>query len=146
MREVAEVLAEALWARLRSLWLAADRLDRLPENRGVESPEVARPDLLAREFVLRLLRVAADPVNYAIARRLTEQPSVALTELATSLGLPRLAVMERVADLVQVNLAARSLVGDQVNATAATAALVELVEAVEQALVERMGRELGRVL
>jgi hypothetical protein len=47
-------------------------------------------------------------------------------------------VAERVADLVQVGLAARSLVGDQVQATAAATAVVELVEAVQAVVARRV--------
>lgn len=139
MREVAEALAEALWARLRSLCLAAERVDRLPENPGGVS-ELGGPerDRLAEEFVLRLFRVGTDPVNYALVRRLAHESSVSLPELARGVGLPPLAVAERVADLVQVNLAARSLVGDQVQATAATVALAELVESVRRELARRV--------
>jgi len=135
----APVLAEALWARLRTLAMAADRLDRLPENPGgVAAVTGAGAELLAREFVLRLFRVGVDPVNYALARRLVEASSLPLVELAREVGLPPLAVAERVADLVQVGLAARSLVGDQVQATAATGAFVETLEAVREQLTHRL--------
>jgi hypothetical protein len=58
--------------------------------------------------------------------------------LSAEVGLPPLAVAERVADLVQVGLAARSLVGDQVQATAAATAVVELVEAVQAEVARRV--------
>jgi len=139
VREVAEALAEALWARLRMLCLAAERIDRLPENPGgVSELGSAEQDQLAEEFALRLFRVGTDPVNYALVRRLVHESSVPLLELARGVGLPPLAVAERVADLVQVNLAARSLVGDQVQATAAGVALVELVESVCKELARRV--------
>ncbi len=134
MRDLLETLAEGLWARIRSLTLAADRLDRLPENPGGVAPGCEAREEVAREFVLRMLRVAVDPVNYALLRQLVGESAVPLVELARGVNLPPLAVAERVADLVQVSLASRSLVGDQVQATAAASAVVELVEGVGQAL------------
>jgi hypothetical protein len=133
-----EALAEAVWGRIRTLALAADRLDRLPENPGGVAAVEGTGELLAREFVLRLWRVAADPTNYALLRRLVRDSSVPLVGLSAEVGLPPLAVAERVADLVQVGLAARSLVGDQVQATAAATAVVELVEAVQAEVARRV--------
>jgi DNA-binding IclR family transcriptional regulator len=60
-----------------------------------------------------------------------------LDALATLLGLPRLAVWERVNDLVQAGLVARSLEADQAGLTAAGEALVELVESIARAAAEK---------
>jgi hypothetical protein len=134
------MLAEALWERIRAIALAAHRLDRLPENAGgvavIHEGEVEK---LAEEFFLRLLRVGADPVNYALLSRIAREASVPLAELAQEVHLPALAVAERVADLVQVGLAARSLIGDHVQATAATNAFIRLV----QGAVGKLGRHIA---
>ncbi len=138
-------LAEALWQRVRSIALAAQRLDRLPENEGgsahLEEGDAAK---LAVELVLRLLRVGSDPVNFKLLFHLVQQGSVGMKELARGVDLPALAASERVADLVQVGLAARSLVGDQVQATEAARAFVELVGDIAQALEARVVEEWGR--
>lgn len=145
--ETLEVLAEALWDRIRAVALAAHRLDRLPENEGgvaaVRDEEAVK---LAEEFLFRLLRAGTDPVNYAILSRLAREASIPMVELSREVHLPSLAVAERVADLVQVGLAARSLVGDQVQATAATGAFVELVQAISHGLARRIAGEWARIL
>ncbi len=142
-----EPLADALWHRVRSIALAAHRLDRLPENAGetarLEGADAAK---LATEMVLRLLRVGSDPVNFKLLSHLVQQGSVGMRELAGEVDLPPLAVSERVADLVQVGLAARSLVGDQVQGTEAARAFVELVGDMARALEARVVEEWGGIM
>ncbi len=132
-------LAEALWQRVRSIALAAHRLDRLPENEGGNA-RLGEADAakLAGELVLRLLRVGSDPVNFRLLAHLVKEGSVGMRELAGGVDLPPLAVSERVADLVQVGLAVRSLVGDRVQGTEAARAFVELVGEVARALEARV--------
>ncbi|MDR5695750.1 MAG: hypothetical protein QN198_01640 [Armatimonadota bacterium] len=142
-----DVLAEALWERIRAITLAAHRLDRLPENQGgVAAAHGEEVEKLAEEFLFRLLRLGTDPVNYAILSRLAREASFPLVELAGEVQLPALAVSERVADLVQVGLAARSLIGDHVQATAATAAFVGLIQSLVQALGKRITEEWATAL
>jgi|DewCreStandDraft_2_1066082.scaffolds.fasta_scaffold00449_9 hypothetical protein len=137
-----DVLAEALWDRIRAVALAAHRLDRLPENAGgVSAVRAGEVEKLAEEFLFRLLRAGTDPVNYAILSRLAREASIPLVELAQEVHLPALAVAERVADLVQVGLAARSLIGDHVQATAATGAFVGFIERAVQELGGRIAGE-----
>jgi len=138
--ETLDVLAEALWDRIRAVARAAHRLDRLPENAGgVATVREGEAEKLAEEFLFRLLRVGTDPVNYAILSRIAREASIPLVELAQEVHLPALAVAERVADLVQVGLAARSLIGDHVQATAATGAFVGLI----QGIVGELGRRIA---
>jgi DNA-binding MarR family transcriptional regulator len=81
----------------------------------------------ARELVLRALRMMGDPLQYRALLRLRESDAD-LGALAALLDLPRLAVWERVNDLVQAGLVARSHEADQAGLSAVGQALVELVE------------------
>ncbi|MDR7515146.1 MAG: hypothetical protein QN165_10095 [Armatimonadota bacterium] len=125
-----ESLAQAVWSRIQALTRAADRLGRFPEN--PPWPELGAEDAkdVGREFALRLLRAGADPVNYRLLQEVVEHRALPLVELAGRLGLHPAVALERVADLVQVGLVERSLVGDSVQATAAAEAFVRLVESV----------------
>lgn len=125
-----EPIVQAVWARIQAVVRAADRLGRFPEN--PPWPELGADDAQAagREFALRLLRAGADSVNYGLLREVVQHGTLPLAELAEPLGLHPVAVLERVADLVQVGLVERSLVGDSVQATAAGEAFVRLVESV----------------
>lgn len=143
-----EPLVQGLADRLRNLVLAMDRLDRL-ETAGElagwlgREREDGRLPEHARELLLRVLRTAADPVNFRLLAALDPLQAVALTELMEEVGLTRVAASERVNDLVQVGLAAREMVGDQIRGTALASGLVELVEEVSGEAGERLRRELG---
>jgi hypothetical protein len=124
-------LGKAVAQRLAEVRAAMDRYSAFafspddeppPPSLGPEDAEAA-----ARELLLRGLRTLADPLNYAFARRLSEGDA-GLGELAELSGLPRLSVWERLNDLVQAGLAARSLAGDRAAITAAGRTLVDLVE------------------
>jgi hypothetical protein len=77
--------------------------------------------------VLRALRVVADPLSWALLARLRTGDATA-SALAEVVGEPRVAVWERVNDLVQTGLASRALDGDVVGLTASGEGLVDLVE------------------
>lgn len=125
-----EPFSQAVWARIQAVIQAADRLARFPENPPWPGLGAEDAKAVGREFALRLLRAGADPVNYRLLREVVEHRALPLVDLAGRLGLHPLAALERVADLVQVGLVDRSLVGDSVQATAAAEAFVRLVESV----------------
>lgn len=126
----AALLGRALAPRLAEIAAALDRYAAFafsPGGGGAPSAlEPGEGGEAGRELVLRALRAASDPLNDRILRRLAEGDATlpGLTELV---ALPRLAVWERVNDLVQVGLVGRSLEGDRAGLTEAGAALVELV-------------------
>lgn len=124
---------------------AADRLGRFPENPPWPELSADHAHEVAREFLLRLLRAGADPVNYGMLREVLRQGSVPLVEVARRVGVHPVAVLERVADLVQVGLVDRSLVGDSVQATAAAGAFVGLVEAVAAGVAAHLGSKTPEV-
>ena len=123
--------ARGLAARLRDAALAADRLAgfAFDESPGGAEPPPSLPDgeerAAAEDFVLRALRTVGDPVNHAILRESLAGPR--LEALGEALRLPRLAVVERVGELVQMGLAVRDLQADTVQATAAGEALAHQV-------------------
>ena len=126
----ASVVGKALGARLREIEAAVDRYAAFTFHPGEASPPPALQDgeagEAARELVLRALRTAGDPLNFRLLARLAEGDA-SLAELAEAAGVPRLVLWERLGDLVQGGLAARSLEGDRAGLTPAGRAVVELV-------------------
>ena len=110
-------------------WLAAEtETERLGEH--------------AREMLLRALKIVADPVNLDLLRGLDPLDAVEFAGLQEATGLGRVALSERLNDLVQSGLASRELVGDQVRSTPLGAGLVEWIETIAgltgAALVEQL--------
>jgi hypothetical protein len=125
------LVATSLAARLADVEATIDRYSSFafrPDEASPSSPP-ADGDVLAvaRDLVLRALAEVADPVNDQLLRRLA-QSDATLAELGTVTSLPRLAVWERVNDLVQVGVARHALEGDRAGLTSAGRALVELVD------------------
>jgi hypothetical protein len=128
-----EEMLKGLTDRVRTLLRAMDRQDRLETARTFAGwleaeAEAGRLPDAAREMLLRALRVGADPVNYRILRTLDPSTPVDLPALMQGTGLDRVAASERLNDLVQVGLASRELLGDQIRGTPLTSGLVGLVE------------------
>jgi len=124
-----------------------DRLDRLESGTGewlLSQGEGALAEA-AREMTLRAFRIAADPANFVILAFLSTRTAAPIAELEKASGLGRLALSERVNDLVQVGLAGRNIDTDQVQGTAAGAALVGLIEGVRQATAKKLAEALQRV-
>jgi hypothetical protein len=125
------LLGKALASRLRDLEAALERYRAyvfVPDEPAV--PAALGPGeapAAARELVLRALRLAGDPGAYAWLARLS-QGDASLSELARLAAVPRLVAWERVNDLVQAGLVARSMEGDEVGLAAAGQFFVELVE------------------
>jgi hypothetical protein len=128
--DVSTVLA----LRLRDLARALDRLDRLESGTGEWLAAQTDGDFSAAayEMTLRALRVAADPTNFAILAFLSRHTTTPMAELEGAAGLGRLALAERVSDLVQVGLAARNIDTDQVQGTAAGAVLVGWINRISE--------------
>ncbi len=93
-------------------------------------PELVTPEL-AREFVLRMLGVAASPRGADLLRELSGG-ELSTTQLALRLDRPRLGVWEQVNDLVQVGLVGHENVDDRVGLTAAGQCMSELIDDLAQ--------------
>lgn len=123
---------QGLGARLRDLQAAMDRLDSFAFRPGESDPAAAGPGAgevvaASRDLVLRALGALGDPVNHRLLARLREGET-SIEELMDEVSLPRLAVWERLSDLLQVGLADRSLEAGRACLAPAGEALVGLVE------------------
>jgi hypothetical protein len=133
-------LSLALALRLRDIARLIDRLDRLESGTGewlASQGDGALRDA-ATDMTLRALRAAADPMNFAILTFLSSHTSAPTAELEKASGLGRLALIERVNDLVQVGLAGRNIDTDHVQGTAAGNALVGLIESISEATAKEL--------
>jgi len=83
-------------------------------------------------MLLRALRVAGDPVNFTIISELDTFGPVELPDLMRRTGLERVAVSERVNDLVQTGLAVREMINDQIRGTNLSQGLVAWIEEIAE--------------
>ncbi len=127
------VVGKAFGGRLAEVRTAMARYDAFAYRPGEVArggdgqPDAADAEAAARDFVLGALAAAADPVSYALMRRMAGGDTT-LADLGAAAGLPRLAVWERLNALVAAGLAGRSLEADTAGLTPAGVALVALVE------------------
>ena len=145
--ENVDLLAEALGARLRDILLAQSRWDGFvhdPEGRRLQPlPPPDEQGRVASEMVLRAVRVAADPINCTILRRLVRDRRVAVRSLMEQTGLSRIALMEAVNDLSQVGLASYDIEAREVGATNGAAGLIGLLDEVSGRLARILGERWG---
>ena len=141
-------MVHGLTDRVRSLLRAFDRQDRLEtarafvgwlerQQRGGKLPDAAR------EMLLRALHVGSDPINYCILSTLDPLQATDVASLMAATDLSRVAVSERIGDLVAVGLASRELVDDQVRGTALALGLRAMVESLAERAGERLATELA---
>lgn len=133
-------VAKALASRLANSAAADDRYRSFAFHAGEgppgstgetvdERPAVTRRTTeagLARDLVLRALGAAVDPVNDALLGVLGEGDA-ALADVASRLALPRMAVRERVNDLLALGLVAYSPDGDRAGLSVAGQGIAALV-------------------
>lgn len=130
--DLARILGESA-ADVMSLYLSViDREDRLESGTGEwlssfkGEPEESKA--AARESVLRALRMASDATNYRILQSLSDGVGTPVEDLVRATGLGRLALAERLGDLVSAGLAAKLPEANQVVGVPAGAAIVRMVE------------------
>lgn len=129
---VSPALARALAARLRDATQAGERLAAFAFTEGEPAPEAELRDgeelAAAHDFLLRVLHGVSEPTSWAaLSAAMPAGDRVPLDRLTERLGLPRLAVTERVNGLIQLGLLTRDLEHDAVVATPAGEALFELI-------------------
>lgn len=132
MSDALDQFAEGIASRLRDILLAQSRWDGFvsdPEREEAAIPPEAN-ERLAAEMVLRAVRAGADPVNYAILRRLVDHDDGSLTALMEQTGLSRVGLTETVQDLAQVGLVSYAPENREVRATAGARGLLGLIDAV----------------
>jgi hypothetical protein len=152
--ESAAAIAEELWQRFRLLAMVIDRTDSFvgmaPVGAAIEnlSGEQApsrwltalannhdEVKAIAGDLVLRTLRVAMEPTNFAILLKLREQPAVPFPDLMQATQLNRLSLSERVNDLIQVGLAVKDVQTGQVQGTKAAEAIVDFAQRTQDHLI-----------
>jgi hypothetical protein len=129
--KLASSLGQAAFALLSYLIGVIDREDRLESGTGLFKQELSDdPEARRRaveDSILRTLRMAVDPVNFQILEVLARSSPATTSLLSANIGLPRLAVEERISDLVSAGLAAKVFASGQVAATDIGGALVGLI-------------------
>ena len=129
--QLASAIGDTAAGILSHLIDVVDREDRLESGSGRFRQDLAADDAGRRQAVedavLRALRMAADPINYRILDSLADSGQSTTTALGQQLGLPRLAIEERISDLVSAGLAAKVFSSGRVSGTDAGAALVALI-------------------
>lgn len=140
-------LARGLAARLRDAVQASDRLASFVFDGGSGSArpasELADGEELAtaHDFVLRVFHGASDPLNSRLlSEAVAAREGAPLDRLAGTLGLSRMATLERVNDLIQLGLVARDLQAGSVRATSAGEAIAELLAEIEIEVAEWLRR------
>ena len=139
-------LSSAFAMRLRDIARMMDRLDRLESGTGewMASLNASRGEIksASTEMTLRALRVVSDPTNFALLSFLATHESAPTASLEKSVNIGRLALIERVNDLIQVGLAARNIDTDQIQNTAAGAAVVGLINSISEATEKKLADSL----
>ncbi len=127
-------IANGAWTRLRNLIGALDRVDRLETStefdgwlQALASDENAL-ELTIREFLLRALREASDPVNFQILQPLCRRDVGKLGDLLEATHLSRVELVERVNSLSRVGLTVQALEGERVEVTALARGLLSLMD------------------
>jgi len=142
---LAEVLGQSASDILRLHLSVIDREDRLESGTGewLSSFRADRDDResVARESVLRALRMASDATNFRILQKLTDGVGIPIEDVSAASGLGRLALAERLGDLVSAGLAAKIPEANQVAGVPAGAALVRLVETATTQAAGEMGKD-----
>lgn len=143
MSESNDKIGEGLWARLRNVLIALDRLDRLETaNDFVDWVETfqrddAQIEATARDWVLRALHIATDPLNYAILRALAESDGLSSAQLMQTTRLARVELTERVKDLAQAGFVAQEMESETVQATPAAEGVVAFIESLRAQIAKR---------
>ena len=123
MRDVATVLER------RDSFVSV--LAEMGEPEGIDKSDTSGLDA-AEEFVLRALRALSDPINHRLLTRLGTGDTT-LSDLGDHVGMARIAVWERVSDLVQCGLVGHSIDHDAIGLSAAGQELLAWVAALTSA-------------
>jgi len=151
LEEPSAPLARGLAARLRDAVDAADRLAAFAHDTRPGEPVPSQLSdgeelATAHDMVLRVLRATGDGLNYRIIAAACAKGSegARLDALAGDLGLTRMALVERVHDLIQLGLVARDLPADTVLATPAGEGALALITGLEADVAAWLGKRRRR--
>jgi DNA-binding HxlR family transcriptional regulator len=162
--QFATVIAEALYQRFRLVAMVIDKADSFvgttPAEGATENLSGTQAfvpwlkslaenqnelQVIAGDLVIRAFRVALEPTNYTILLKLHKQPAVTFADLMQATQLNRLALNERLNDLIQAGLAGKDMQTGQVQGTQAATALVDFVQATRDNLFNLILQKLPEV-
>ncbi len=136
-------LVDGLWARLRNVLIALDRVDRLETSvefsdwiQALQRDD-AQMHATARSWVLRVLSVAADPLNYQLLLSLRTD-SQTISQLMQTAGVTRVELTERIKDLAQIGLLSQAMETSDVQNTSAGDAIVAWIESLNAGVANHM--------
>jgi hypothetical protein len=139
--DIVREIADGAWTRLRNLIAALDRVDRLETSREYEgwlqrlATDEQAVEQIAREFLLRALRLASDPLNSRILTALEGTEGAATTELSTATGLARTELVERLNELARAGLTVQTIEGERVEVTPLAHGVTSLVNEIAKEVV-----------
>jgi hypothetical protein len=116
-------ISNGAWARLRNLLGALDRVDRLETSSEFDgwlqafARDEAALAATLREFLLRALRLASDPLNFQILSHLKRGGPTSFGDLLTLTRVSRVELVERANELARAGLTLQALEGEQVEIT-----------------------------
>ena len=136
-------LVDGLWARLRNVLIALDRMDRLETAtdfagwvEGFQQDE-AQIEATARDWVLRAVRLGSDSLNYRILQALQDADGLSIPQLMQATNMARVELTERIKDLAQVGFVVQALDMDSVQGTLAAKGMVAWMESLREQIGER---------
>ena len=143
MSEASIELVDGLWARLRNLLIALDRLDRLETATDLAGwvetfqQDEAQIQATARDWVLRAVRLASDSLNYQILRAVQDAGGMSIAQHMQATNLTRVELTERVKDLAQVGFVVQALDMDSVQVSQAAEGWTAWVESIQGQIAAR---------
>jgi hypothetical protein len=127
-------IATGAWTRLRNLIIALDRVDRLETSSEFVgwltqlTKDDAALEMTMREFVLRALQLASEPINARLLAQLKQAGAMKASELMATSGLARVELVERLNALSRAGLTIQSLENEQIEATPFALGLLALLD------------------
>ncbi len=138
-----DAIALGVWTRLRNLIGALDRVDRLETSSEFDgwlnavAQDDAALEMTIREFLLRALRLASDPINAQLLSHLDTNGASTLGALLQVIPLSRVELTERVNELARAGLTVQALDGEQVEATPLARGFLALLSEIVQKVQEQ---------
>lgn len=140
-------IARGAWTRLRNLIGALDRVDRLETSEEYIgwlqklATDESVLERTAKEFILRAVRLAADPINWLVLVRLAENEAATTAELSGMTGIQRVEIVERLNELARAGLTLQSLEGDRVAVTDLGRGMIAFVGQVTQRMTDLAAKD-----
>jgi len=116
-------ISRGAWTRLRNVLITLDRGDRL--DTGSEfigwlpalTQDQAALEATMREFILRAVHLATDPINACLLSELNRGDALTVRALMTALHLARVELIERLNELARAGLIVQAFEGEPIEPT-----------------------------